>query len=107
MRTVESVRAEIAKLEAEIDRIQQRERAAVIDRIRDAMEEYNIKVSELRRSINHVGRDSYQRDRLYTDGTRVWRARGAIPKWLLDYLRGRDISIALVKEKERKDESCD
>lgn len=95
MKTVQSIRAQIEKLQAEEQEFIERERGSVIQRCLDAIMTYRITPEELFDSEGQARIQAqtpikktrtkvsgYKFGATYSDGVNTWVGRGPIPGWL-------------------------
>lgn len=94
-KTLQSIQAQIRKLQEEESEYIQRERDSVLERVREAISTYKLTQAEVfgpsaltvRKTIQAAGKKpkmSYKFGQVYEVGDRVWAGRGHIPSWLIE-----------------------
>jgi len=123
VKTLASLLAKRDALEVEIEEMRRAERAAVLKRVREAVFDYQLTADEVffkakatpkpkatakpaaakkkvkakpaKPATKRDPADKAVKGQVYTDGVHVWRGAGYRPRWLVDYLHGRPVSVAV------------
>lgn len=112
MKTLTSVLAQIERLTKEAEELKARERAGVIDRIRDAIAAYDITTAELtgprkkaagvKQPVKKASTPTSYPIKYDDKRGNTWIGYGHRPEWVKElYDMGKDIEVYRVKEKTK------